>query len=121
MFAFTGLAGRRIPFMRSGCGGLADGGDGLAVGVVEVAEGFTAEGGGAATVVVGEDVVAGGCWDEFHGWGLSPGYFWAQGWRESAGFSDSALNANARVLRGRRWASLATGPGLWVLWGLYLL
>ena len=72
--------------MRSGCGGLADGGDGLAVGVVEVAEGFTAEGGGAAAVVVGENVVAGGCWDEFHGWGLSPGYFWAQGWRESAGF-----------------------------------
>jgi hypothetical protein len=34
-------------------------GDGPAVGVVVVAEGFAAEGGGAATVVVGEAVVAG--------------------------------------------------------------
>lgn len=33
-------------------------GDGLAVGVVVVAEGFAAEGGGAAAVVVGKEVVA---------------------------------------------------------------
>ena len=59
-------------------------GDGAAVGVVEVAEGFAAEGGGAAAVVVGEEVCAG--WDGFggrfrgrlggHGWGPPPGYFW---------------------------------------------
>lgn len=44
--------------------------------MVEVAEGFAAEGGGAAAVVVGEGVVAGGGGNGFHGWGLSPGYFW---------------------------------------------
>jgi len=53
-----------------GRGGLWDGGDGLAVGVVEEAEGFAAEGGGAAAVIVGEEVVAGGGGDGFHGWGL---------------------------------------------------
>jgi hypothetical protein len=63
--------------MRPGRDGLWDGGDGLAVGVVEVAERFAAEGGGAAAVVVGEEMVAGGGWDDFHGWGLAPGYFWA--------------------------------------------
>ena len=84
MFAFTGLVGR--PISLRGPGGSGFRGD-LAVGVVEEAEGFAAEGGGAATVVVGENVVAGGCWDHFHRWGLSPRYFWAQGWRGSAGFS----------------------------------
>jgi hypothetical protein len=43
--------------------------------VVEVAEGFVAEGGRAATVVVGEEVVAGGGGDGCHGWGPS-GVFW---------------------------------------------
>ena len=48
--------------------------------------------------------------------------FWAHGVEgNGSDLADSALNAKARVLRGRRWASLATGPGLWVLWGLYLL
>jgi len=41
--------------------------------MVEVAEGFAAEGGGAATVVVGEEVVAGGYGNGCHGWGLFPG------------------------------------------------
>ncbi len=55
-------------------------GDGMAVGVVEVAEGFAAEGGGAAAVVVGEEVVAGGASSCGHGWVLYPppvgvGYF----------------------------------------------
>jgi hypothetical protein len=45
-------------------------GCGLAVGVVEVAEGFAAEGGGAAAVLVGEAVVAGGAGSGLHGWGL---------------------------------------------------
>ena len=53
-------------------------GDGLAVGVVEVAEGFAAEGGGAAAVGVGEAVVAEGYGgDGGHGVGPPPGYFWA--------------------------------------------
>ena len=39
--------------------------------MVEEAEGFVAKGGGAAAVVVGEKVVAGGCWDGFHKW-VSP-------------------------------------------------
>jgi len=53
-------------------------GDGLAVGVVVVAEGFATEGGGAAAVVVGEEVVAGGYGGGVgrHGWGPPPGYFW---------------------------------------------
>ena len=85
-------------------------GDGLAVGVVEEAEGLAAEGGGTATVVVGEEVVAGGCWDHFHRRGLSPGYFRAQGWRESVGFG--------------RFRVKCEGPacaGLWVDLGLLLL
>ena len=52
---------------------LWEGDNGLAVGMVEVAEGFVAESGGAAAVVVGEDIVAGGGWDDFHRRGLSPG------------------------------------------------
>ena len=44
-------------------------GDGATVGVVEVAEGFAAEGGGAAAVGVGEEVVAEWCG---HGVGASP-------------------------------------------------
>lgn len=44
---------------RTGGVGFAQGGE-LAAGVVEVAEGFAAEGGRAATVGVGEEVVAGG-------------------------------------------------------------
>jgi hypothetical protein len=56
---------------RTGRVGFAHGGE-LGAGVVEVAEGFAAEGGGAAAVVVGEEVVAGGG-DHFDGWGLVPG------------------------------------------------
>jgi len=37
------------------------------VGVVEVAEGLVAEGGGAAGAVVGEEVLAGGTGDGLHG------------------------------------------------------
>jgi hypothetical protein len=44
---------------RTGRVGFAQGGE-LAAGVVEVAEGFAAEGGRAATVGVGEEMVAGG-------------------------------------------------------------
>ena len=55
-------------------------GDGLAVGVVVVAEGFATEGGRAAAVGVGEDVVAVGVGVMCrHGWGPPPGYFWTQG------------------------------------------
>ena len=72
MFAFTGLAGRRVPLREPGGSGFRGG---LAVGVVEEAEGFVAEGGGAAAVVVGEKVVAGGCWDGFHRWGSPRGTF----------------------------------------------
>ena len=50
--------------------------DGKTVGVVVIAEGLAADGGGAAAVAVGEDVVAFG--DEcVHGWGPPPVYFWA--------------------------------------------
>jgi len=74
VLAFTVFVGRTNPFMGPGGDGFSDR---LAVGVVEVAERFAAEGGGAAAVVVGEEVVAGRGWDGFHGWGLPPGYFWA--------------------------------------------
>ena len=70
MFGFMGFGGGSTLLAGPGRGGLWDGGDGLAVGVVEEAEGFAAEGGGAAAVIVGEEVVAGGGGDGFHGWGL---------------------------------------------------
>ena len=73
MFGFMGFGGGSTLLAGPGRGGLWDGGDGLAVGVVEEAEGFAAEGGGAATAVVGEEMVAGGCWDDFHRWGALPG------------------------------------------------
>ena len=73
VLAFRALAGKRTPFRRPGHGGLWDGGGGLAVGVVEEAEGFAAERRGAAVVVVGEEIVAGGSGNDFHGWGPTPG------------------------------------------------
>ena len=73
VLAFKGLAGGLVGFPRSG-GGARVGG--RAVGMVEIAEGFVAEGGGAAAVLVGEEVVAGGWWDGFHG-GAPPGCCWA--------------------------------------------
>jgi hypothetical protein len=71
--AFRVLAGRIDPW-RTGRVGFAHGGE-LGAGVVEVAEGFAAEGGGAAAVVVGEEVVAGGG-DHWMVGGSSPGCVW---------------------------------------------
>jgi hypothetical protein len=70
MSAFRVLAGRIDPW-RTGCGGFSLVGE-LAVGVVEVAEGFAAEGGGAAAVLVGEEVVAGGAVGCGHGVASTP-------------------------------------------------
>lgn len=75
--AFRVLAGRIDPWRTRGCG-FAYGSE-LAIGVVVVAEGFAAEGGGAAAMVVGEEVVACGGWFHLDGWGLVPGYVWGSG------------------------------------------
>jgi hypothetical protein len=59
-------------------GGAAGGGvgEGSAVGVVVVAEALASEAGGAAAVVVGEEVAALGCVvGHGVGWGPPPGYF----------------------------------------------
>jgi hypothetical protein len=84
--------------------------------MVEVAEGFVAEGGGAAAVVVGEEVVAGRGWDDFHGWGLAPGYFGRKVLRESVGFGRFRVKSEgpgpARTARDFAWLSVARDNGL---------
>jgi hypothetical protein len=77
--------------------------------VVEVAEGFVAEGGGAATVLIGEEVVAGGCGNGCHGWGPSPGVLLNVG-VEGIGFGRFRVKSEGPA-----------GAGLWVDLGLLLL
>jgi len=117
--AFRILAGR-IDFRRAGRGGFALGYE-LEVGVVEVAEVLAAEGGGAAAVTVGEQVVAGGAILCGHGVASTPlgvrmsGQGNGDQTLEGLTLPIPRLNAKARVLRGRRefrLAVLCAVPGL---------
>ncbi len=85
----------------------------MLVGVVEVAEGLAAEGGRAAAVVVGEEVVAGGDGDGLHG---GSGAVKAQ-LVEGMGVGRTCGGPRSPIPRVK--SEGPTGAGLWMFLGSY--